>query len=81
MITLTKAQRKAVYRTYLHNPDGSTSYKEFRQRIRQGESWDGGIRYLITGYVEMYWGGMFVCMDPDGYTHSISIRNTFLTDN
>jgi hypothetical protein len=73
MITLTKAQRKAVYRKYLHNPDGSTSYKEFRQRIRQGFSggWDDDPSKwdkTITGYVGMYWCEMFVGIDIDGST-------------
>jgi hypothetical protein len=59
MVTLTKEQRKAVYRKYLHNPDGAQSYREFRNRIEPG--W---------GYVGLQWCGMFLGIERDGHTHS-----------
>jgi hypothetical protein len=59
MIYLTKAQRKAVYRKYCDNPDGSTSYREFRSRVVPG--W---------GCVMIQWCSMWLGIETDGYTHS-----------
>ena len=62
MITLTKAQRKAVYRKYLHNPNGAQSYREFRNRIEPG--------FGDNSYVGLMWCGMFIGIERDGHTHS-----------
>lgn len=59
--TLTRAQREALKRVYTRNPDGARNYREFRKRA-----------YLNTvmGCVLLQWCGMWLGIEPDGYTHS-----------
>ena len=60
-LILTKAQRKAVYRLFTHNPSGAHTYKEFRSRFVA----------QYGGYIAIYdWCGMYVGVEKDGYTHS-----------
>ena len=60
-MTLTKEQRRAVYRKYLQNPDGARSYLEFRRRVGLG---------FAGEYIMLPWCGMYVGIERDGYTHT-----------
>jgi hypothetical protein len=57
---ITRAQREAVARKFSQNPDGATSYREFRKRARPG--WSGELM--------LQWCGMWLGIERDGYTHS-----------
>lgn len=59
MFKLTKPQRAAVARKYQHNPDGAANYREFRRRVRPS-----------LGYIMLPWCGMYVGIEPDGYSHT-----------
>ncbi len=58
MIYLTKKQRKALYALYNRQPMGCT-YKEFRASVQPS-----------MGCVMVPWAGMWIGIEPDGYTHS-----------
>ena len=58
MITLTKPQRAAVYRKWSQNDQGLT-YRQFRATVQSGYD-----------CVMVYWSGMWLGVEPDGYTHS-----------
>ena len=58
---LTKAQRKAVHRKYMQDPDGAKSYYEFRRRVIPG---------FGEEYVALPWCRMYLGIETDGYTHS-----------
>ena len=58
---LTRAQREAVYRKYQQNPDGTTNYRDFRRRIRP---------FTSDSCIMLYWCGMWLGIETDGYTHS-----------
>jgi hypothetical protein len=60
-ITLTKAQRHAVFKLYSRNVDGAHSYRQFRQRVFPGF---GG------AYVMVQWCGMYVGIETDGHSHT-----------
>lgn len=62
-ITLTRAQRKAVANLYRRNADGSQSYRAFRARV---QSFFGAFGAVCIPQ----WCGMFVGIEPDGYTHT-----------
>ena len=59
MMALTKAQRKAIKRKYDQDPDGATSYRQFRKRATPG-----------FDCLMLHWCGMWLGIEPDGYTHS-----------
>ena len=59
MVYLTRAQRVSLLRKYKQDKDGARSYREFRQRVQSG--WD---------CVMLKWCGMYVGIEPDGYTHT-----------
>lgn len=60
-MTLTKAQRRALFRLYSRNADGAHSYRQFRQRAFPG----------IGGeYIMVQWCGMHVGIETDGHSHT-----------
>ena len=64
MIKLTKPQRAAVYRKWSQNDQGLT-YRQFRATVQ------GGFDSYGTSWCAMvYWSGMWLGIEPDGYTHS-----------
>jgi hypothetical protein len=58
MIKLTKPHRAAVYRKWAQNDQGLT-YRQFRATVQ------GGFDCAMV-----YWSGMWLGIEPDGYTHS-----------
>jgi len=58
MIKLTKPQRAAVYRKWSQNDQGLT-YRQFRATVQSG-----------CDCAMVYWSGMWLGIEPDGYTHS-----------
>lgn len=60
MINLTKPQRKALHRKWLHNNQNMT-YKAFRQSVQPE---------ICGPAVMVLWGHMWLGIEPDGYTHS-----------
>ena len=58
MITLTRPQRRALYRKWRENDQGMT-YRQFRRTVTPG--WD---------YVAVAWCGMYVGIEKDGYAHT-----------
>lgn len=60
MTKLTKDQQLALKRVFDRDPDGSTSYLHFRRRAH----------YSWIGCVMLHWCGMWLGIEPDGYTHS-----------
>ena len=67
MIKLTKPQRKAVYRVFSRysHVDNTTplviTYRQFRRRVT------AGFGCVMLQPVD---GGMWLGIEPDGYTHS-----------
>lgn len=61
MVRLSKAQRKSLHRVWLRNPN-NMSYRQFRRTV-EGEFFGGGA-------VIVPWCGMWLGIEPDGYTHS-----------
>lgn len=66
MIILTRAQRVALERVYnrkvIYTPDlthREITYKEFRRTVQPG-----------SGCIMVFWSGMWLGIEPDGYTHS-----------
>ena len=59
MPPITRAQRLAIRRTYLRSADGAPDYRAFRRRVLPG-----------LGYILLPWCGMWLGIEPDGYTHS-----------
>jgi hypothetical protein len=58
MKTLTPAQRTALHRKWAQDDQGLT-YLQFRRTAQAG--W---------GCVMVRWSGMWLGVEPDGYTHS-----------
>ena len=58
MITLTKPQRAAVYRKWAQNDQGLT-YRQYRATVQCGRD-----------CIMVYWSGMWLGIEPAGYTHS-----------
>lgn len=58
-MTLTRAQRVAIRRVYLRSADNAPTYLAFRRRIQPG-----------PGCILLPWCGMWLGVEPDGYTHS-----------
>ena len=56
---LTRVQRLAVRRVYLRSADNAPNYRAFRRRVQPG--W---------GCIMLQWCGMWLGIEPDGYTHS-----------
>ena len=59
MPPITRAQRLAIHRAYLRSPDGAPDYRAFRRRVLPG--WN---------CLMLPWCGMWLGIEPDGYTHS-----------
>jgi hypothetical protein len=60
MRTMTKAQRKALFIVYTRDNQGMT-YRAFRRTI---------VRASYDNSVMVKWCGMWLGIEPDGYTHS-----------
>lgn len=58
--TITKDQRQAVWKLFLRNPDGATSYREFRKRVAGG----------YGPYIMIVWCNMVVGIEVDGHAHT-----------
>ena len=61
-MTLTKAQRKAVYDIWkrpVWGEPNELTYREFRAGV-----------IPCLGYVMVQWADMWLGIEPDGYTHS-----------
>ena len=58
---MNRQQLEALYRLFCRDPDGSQSFLEFRRR---------DIPSLIGDYYMIPWCGMWLGIEPDGYTHS-----------
>jgi hypothetical protein len=54
------AQYKAIRRKHERNPDGAADFAEFQSRARWG----------YGGVIMLHWCGMWLGIEPDGYTHS-----------
>jgi len=57
-MVLTRLQREALKRTWLRDTQ-QISYREFRRGVLPG-----------SGCVMVRWCGMWLGIEPDGYTHS-----------
>ena len=58
---LTKAQRHALYRVWMRDETIAPSYLEFRRRV---------IPSAMMDCIMIQWHGMWLGIEPDGYTHS-----------
>ncbi|NBX10486.1 MAG: hypothetical protein EBR05_11990 [Marivivens sp.] len=58
---LTKAQRHALYRVWMRDETIAPSYLEFRRRA---------VLDTMMDCVMIQWHGMWLGIEPDGYTHS-----------
>jgi hypothetical protein len=56
---VTEAQFKALQRKFEQDPNGSPNFAEFRARAR-----------YCGDYIMIHWCGMWLGIEPDGYTHS-----------
>jgi hypothetical protein len=77
MIVLTKAQRRALKRVYDRGPifkesDTATFRREFRDKYCTPLTYRQFRRTVHSGYdcVMVHWCGMWLGIEPDGYTHS-----------
>jgi hypothetical protein len=61
MINLTKEQRQALHTVWLRNNQGKT-YREFRTTVQPQLCGDSAVM--------VQWCGMWLGIEPDGYTHS-----------
>lgn len=57
-MVLTRAQREALLRVWRRN-NQCLNYMDFRRTVKQGPD-----------CVMVYWCGMWLGIEPDGYTHS-----------
>jgi hypothetical protein len=60
---MTPKQVEAVGNLYRRSPDGARNWHEFFSRVQ-----DGGIG--SNRYAVIHWCGMYVGIEPDGYTHT-----------
>ena len=60
-MVLTKAQRHALYRVWMRDETIAPSYLAFRRRA---------IPNSMMDCVMIQWHGMWLGIEPDGYTHS-----------
>jgi hypothetical protein len=58
MVRINKAQRAALHRVWSRDPQGQT-YRQFRATVEPGPD-----------CVLVRWCGMWLGIEPDGYTHS-----------
>ena len=58
---LTKAQRHALYRVWMRDETIAPSYLEFRRRV---------IPSAMMDCIMIQWHGMWLGIEPDGYTPS-----------
>lgn len=58
---LTKAQMKALRDLHERSPDGAKDYVEFIGRANKA---------LAVDCIMIKWCGMWIGIEPDGYTHS-----------
>ena len=56
----TAEQVAGIKSLYERNPDGAKTLKEF----------SGRFCHCIGGFIGGEWCGMFIGIEPDGYTHS-----------
>ena len=59
MIILTTQQRKALLKVYRRNSNKHASFLAFRRTVQPA-----------LGYIMVKWCGMWLGIEPDGYTHS-----------
>jgi hypothetical protein len=62
MVKTTRAQREALYKIWqrtIHDKPNPLTYREFRKTVTPG-----------LGYIMVPWAGMWLGIEPDGYTHS-----------
>jgi hypothetical protein len=57
---ITRAQRVSLHRIWLRNDQGLT-YRQFRKTATHGIGMD---------CILVQWSGMWLGIEPDGYTHS-----------
>ena len=65
MTRTTRAQRETLFRLWKRATDGAphpATYREFRETAQPVFFGDGAIC--------VPWLGMFVCIEPDGYSHT-----------
>ncbi len=60
MITLTKPQQVSLLRKYQQDTNNYPTYRAFRRTVAID----------ICGAAMVYWCGMWLGIEPDGYTHS-----------
>lgn len=58
-MNITREQRKALYKVYCRDSNGSPTYRAFRRRVVQG-----------FDCLMIQWCGMWLGIESDGYTHS-----------
>ena len=58
-MTLTKPQQQALLRVYQRSEAPTETFLAFRRRVQPA-----------MGYVMIEWCGMWLGIEPDGYTHS-----------
>ena len=57
-MTLTKLQRKALFRVY-NRTDKTVAYRQFRRKVEPG-----------PGCIMVPFCGLYLGIEPDGYCHS-----------
>jgi len=62
---MNRAQLESLYRVFCRDPDGAQSFLEFRRRALLGTAVKPEDRYFM-----IRWCGMWLGIEPDGYTHS-----------
>lgn len=60
---LTKPQQLALLHLFQRSPDGSPSFLAFRRRVLPPI-------FAAEPYIIIHWHGMWIGIEPDGYTHS-----------
>lgn len=59
MVKTTKPQRRAIFKKFCQSPDGAATYREFRKRVKEA-----------SDCLMLQWHGMWLGIEPDGFTHS-----------
>jgi hypothetical protein len=65
MTPTTRAQRETLFRLWKRATDGAlypASYRDFRETVEPV--------MFSGGAICVQWCGMFVCIEPDGYSHT-----------
>ena len=60
MVSITKAQQQALFRKWRQSDQGMT-YRQFRRSAE---------KMVCDPAIVVKWCGMFLAIEPDGYTHS-----------